>query len=202
MMLHRPMPSIDVIGHGNVAPAPELADWIKSTFLGEGGPLENSEHAHLQNAHIGALWHASVLIKNGRQVIGRCELVTLTGDAWAQARKEQQILGWFGDVPDFIISVDAEWWIAANDAEACALCEHELFHASHDKDFDGLPKFTKNGDPVYAIRAHDVEQFVGVVRRYGAGASGVAELVAAANETPLMTADLVGFACGTCGKSA
>jgi hypothetical protein len=198
--LNRPVPSIDGIGFGNVAPAPELADWIKATFLDEGGPLENSEHAHLQNAHIGALWHASALIKNGRQVIGRCELVTLTGDAWAQARKEQQIKGWFGDVPDFIISVDAEWWLAASDAEACALSEHELSHAAQATDALGLPKFTKDGDPAYAIRGHDVEEFVGVVRRYGAGAAGVAKLVAAANEAPLMSADLVGWACGTCGK--
>ncbi|WP_267902481.1 putative metallopeptidase [Sinorhizobium meliloti] len=38
--------------------------------------------------------------------------------------------------------------------------------------------------PVFTVRGHDVEEFVGVVRRYGADAAGVRAIVDAANRPP------------------
>ena len=47
----------------------------------------------------------------------------------------------------------------------------------------GFPKFSsETGRPVFALKAHDVEEFEGVVSRYGAEASGVKEMVLAANK--------------------
>nr|WP_271894430.1 putative metallopeptidase [Phyllobacterium sp. IY22] len=46
--------------------------------------------------------------------------------------------------------------------------EHELYHAGQDRDSFGAPKFRKStGLPVFILRGHDIEEFIGVVRRYG-----------------------------------
>lgn len=201
-MLKRPSPPDELLESGGVAPSPETAEWLRETFITEGGPLYNPNYGHLENAQIGVLWQATVLVKHGRQVIGYCEMVQFTGDAWAQARKQQQIEGWFGEPPDFILSFDAEWWRAAGDAEICALSEHELSHTAQATDRDGLPRFNADGKPVFETRAHDVEAFIGVAARYGAIEAGVKDLMDALSRPPLMSADLVNFACGTCGKSA
>ena len=61
-----------------------------------------------------------------------------------------------------------------------------------------MPKFTQDGRPSFAIRGHDVEEFVGVVARYGATAAGVSEMVEAASRGPTIAlADIAGV-CGTC----
>lgn len=60
------------------------------------------------------------------------------------------------------------------------LVEHELYHITQATDDFGAPKFNKEGQPVLKLRGHDVEEFVGVVRRYGASVE-VQELVDAAN---------------------
>nr|WP_172685678.1 putative metallopeptidase [Sinorhizobium meliloti] len=79
-----------------------------------------------------------------------------------------QVKQWFGFVPDFIITLDAEY---------CRAC----------------------GAPVFTIRGHNVEAFVGVVRRYGANAAGVRVIVNAANRPPeIALAKIIAHACGTC----
>jgi hypothetical protein len=73
-----------------------------------------------------------------------------------------QIIGWFGDVPDFIITIDAEYAMSCSDAEFCALIEHELYHAAQETDPFGAPKFRKStGLPVFTLRGHDIEEFIG-----------------------------------------
>ena len=62
-----------------------------------------------------------------------------------------------------------------------------------------LPKFSKQtGRPVFAIRGHDVEEFVGVVERYGAEATNVQALVRAANKGPSIAQAAIANACGNC----
>lgn len=102
-------------------------------------------------------------------------------------------------VPDFIITIDAAWWLQASDAEACALVEHELYHCAQDRDEYGAPKFNKQtGRPVFAMRGHDVEEFIGVVRRYGADAAGIRALIEAAEAGPEIAAASIAQCCGTC----
>lgn len=62
----------------------------------------------------------------------------------------------------------------------------------------GQPKFRRSGLPAFAIKGHDVEQFVGVVRRYGADATGVREMVDAAKAAPEIANVSIAQACGTC----
>ncbi|MQV46648.1 putative metallopeptidase [Sinorhizobium medicae] len=109
---------------------------------------------------------------------------------------------WFGFVPDFIITLDAEYCRACGDAEFMALVEHELYHSAQETDAFGAPKFSPStGLPVFTIRGHDVEEFVGVVRRYGADAAGVRAIVDAANRPPEIARAQIAHACGTCQLS-
>lgn len=182
-------------------PAPDLVEWISATFLEEGSPLENPEHAHLRQASIGALWTSVPNARRGRQIIGQCELGKPTGTMgkWSRARAEQQITEWFGCIPDFVLTFDARYADTCSDAKFMALVEHELYHAGQDLDEFGQPRFRKDtGLPAFSLKGHDIEEFVGVVRRYGADATGVTAMIEAAKQGPTIAAADISFACGNC----
>lgn len=183
------------------APAADMPDWVRDTFIDAGSPVHNPDHAHLRFADIGFLWTTVGNSKKGRRVIGQCETGSPQGTMgkWSRARAEQQVVEWFGSVPDFIITLDADYCRECGDAEFMALVEHELYHAAQDVDAFGAPKFSRStGRPVFVIRGHDVEEFVGVVRRYGADAAGVRAMVDAANQKPEIARVQIAHACGTC----
>ncbi|NEU94790.1 hypothetical protein FNJ47_02850 [Bradyrhizobium sp. UFLA 03-164] len=183
-------------------PAPDFAAWIFDTFINEGAPLENAEHAHLREASIGVLWTGVENSKRQRTIVGRAELGETIGgsDPWSKGRAVQQLEGWFGLVPDFILTFSAPYADQADDATFCALVEHELSHCAQERDAYGMPKFRKFGAPSFCMRGHDIEEFVGVVARYGADASGVRALVDAANAGPTIAAADITFACGNCQR--
>src|SRR5258708_4918109 len=57
------------------------------------------------------------------------------------------------------------------------------------------------GLPEFVVVGQDVEEFVGVVRRYGADATGGARaLVEAVNATPTVAAAAIDAACGNCKR--
>ena len=120
------------------------------------------------------------------------------GSKWQTARDHFQLLKWFGQVPDFIITLDAPMWLTLDDASACALIEHELYHCSIKLDKEGNPRETPDGDLIFGIRGHDVEQFVAVVERYGAKASHVEKMIEAARRGPTIAQAQISIACGTC----
>lgn len=181
-------------------PAPELDAWARSVFLDESGPLFNPDHLHLIDARIGWLWTNAPCAKNGMTVAGQCEKPFPRGDQWAKARYFAQVNAWFGGEPDFIITLDAPLSGLRDDASFCALVEHEMYHAGQAKDEYGCPRYRKDGTPVFTIRGHDVEEFVGVVARYGAdsAAGATSILVEAANRGPKIALASVAAACGTC----
>lgn len=186
--------------HRSFVPAPDLIEWAVATFIAEGAALENEDHAHLRHARLAALWTSVPNSRNGRAIVGQCERGKPGGTMgkWARARAEQQIAKWFGTVPDFILTFDAGYAAAASDAEFCALTEHELYHAGQAHDEYGAPRFVKDtGLPAFTIRPHDVEEFIGVVKRYGADATHVAAFVVAA-QTAGVPAGRIAAACGTC----
>lgn len=198
----RPMPPTDLLESGGVTPARDMAEWLRTSFIELDGPLANSDHAHLRDASIGVLWQGAELIHHGRKILGRCELVTLTGDTWSAARKLAQVNGWFGLKPDFIISFDAGWAVEADETEFCAIAEHELYHAAQALDGYGSPRFTQDGNPKWVMRGHDVEEFVGVARRYGVAATGLTDLIHAAQQQPTASRLNISRACGTCALKA
>jgi hypothetical protein len=178
-------------------PASEVWEWLQAEILSDTGSIHNEDHAHLLDADIQVMWASSGFTKKGRTVVGQAEQVAFRAGGWQKARMEQQMFDWFGDVPDYIITLAADYCDQCSDADFCALVEHELYHIAHANDKYGQPAFTKKGAPKLEMRGHDVEEFVGVVRRYGASAE-VQELVNAANNPAEVGKLNIARACGTC----
>lgn len=180
-----------------ITPAVGLSEWINENILSDNGKLYNPDHSHLIDADVCFMWASSAFAKKGRTVLGQAEEVAMRAGGWQKARMEQQMHEWFGEIPRFIITLAADYCSQCSDLDFCALVEHELYHIAQATDEFGAPKFTQEGEPKLTLRGHDVEEFVGVVRRYGASAD-VQQLVDAANR-PAEVAQLdVARACGTC----
>ena len=183
------------------AVSPDLHDWARETFIDDGARLENLDHIHLRLANVGFLWTNACNARQGRSIVGTAEpgLPSAIG-RWPRARAVQQVAEWFGLVPDFIVTLSAPYAEQVGDAEFCSLVEHELYHCAQARDVFGAPKFRKNGKPVFEMRGHDVEEFVGIVRRYGVGAAAgdTLALVEAARSAPEIAASTIAGVCGTC----
>lgn len=183
------------------APSIDLEVWARLAFLDPDGPLYNEDHAHLADARICFLWTNVANARKGRTVVGTAELGTPNAmGKWAKAKAVLQLTQWFGEIPDFLITLSAGYWASVNDVTACALVEHELYHCAQELDSYGMPKFTRDGRPSYAIRGHDVEEFVGVVRRYGATSDALRDIAEHIADGPAMPAVNISNACGACSK--
>ncbi|WP_106804549.1 putative metallopeptidase [Pseudomonas sp. S5D5] len=180
-----------------LTPAPEVWEWLQAQILADTGSIHNEDHAHLLDADIRVMWASSSFNKQGRTVLGQAEQVAFRAGGWQKARMEQQMRDWFGDVPAFIITLAADFCAQCSDTDFCALVEHELYHIAQARDGYGQPKFTQEGLPKLEMRGHDVEEFVGVVRRYGASPD-VQVLVDAANKPAEVGKLNISRACGTC----
>jgi hypothetical protein len=206
--LRRPWPTEELLQtdeeRGLFAPAPEVAAWMRDTFILEGTPLHNAEHEHLEGARIGVLWTNVGYVNQGRIVMGQAEIPKCQGNRWLKARVDYQMQHWFSEGLDFLITLHAPIAAELSDAGFCALCEHEMLHCGQKKDAFGAPMFNRmTGAPVFCVRGHDVEEFVSVVWRYGAGAASAAvtQLVEAASRAPKVAAAEIAAACGTCLKA-
>lgn len=198
----RPMPPSDLIDtfhlYNRLEPAGEILEWVNAKIISDEGELNNPDHFHLADADLCFLWAATAFEKQGRVVLGQAEQVAMRVGGWQKARMEQQMYEWFGRVPAFVITLAADYCAQCNDLEFCALIEHELYHIAQATDEFGAPKFSREtGQPVLKLRGHDVEEFVGVVRRYGASVD-VRRMVDAANKQPEIGGIDIARACGTC----
>jgi hypothetical protein len=181
-----------------IIPANEIYNWMNDNILIESGSLYNPDHFHLHTADIVFMWASGSFAKSGRIVLGQCEQVIMRAGGWQKSRMEQQMHEWFGRIPKFVITLAADYCSQCTDLEFCALVEHELYHIAQATDDYGAPKFNKEtGQPVLTLCGHDVEEFVGVVRRYGAS-KDVQEMVDAANRPAEVAHIDVARACGTC----
>lgn len=182
-------------------PAPELAEWAKATFIAQDGGLRNPDHEHLDGATLAFVWTGVPAARHMNIIVGQAEMPRFQGNKWSKARQEQQLEEWFGDLPDFLITIDARYATQCDDVTFCALVEHELYHCGQEVDAFGAPKFSRStGLPCFAIRGHDVEEFVGIIRRYGvgAGAGQTLAFVEAAQRGPEIGRAKVTGACGSC----
>lgn len=201
-IINRPYPPVDFVEefapYIKVIPASGLNEWVIEQIVSEDGVLHNPDHLHLLEADIAFLWAATAFTKQGRTVLGQAEEVMMRAGGWQKARMEQQMYEWFGRKPDFIITLAGDFCSQCSDLEFCALVEHELYHIAQATDEFGAPKFYRDsGLPKLCMRGHDVEEFTGVVRRYGASAD-VQELIdAAARPAEVANIDIA-RACGTC----
>lgn len=201
--LIRPTPPASLLDSWTThfAPAPDVAAWMLETFLREGAPLHNPDHAHLTHAALGVLWTTAENTRQMRTVLATAEMPPAATGKWRRGREEQQLTEWFGAVPDFLITLSTAL-ATEDDRVFCAVLEHELYHCAQQRDAFGGPKFSQaTGLPVFGLRGHDVEEFVGVVRRYGAGRD-VQQLVAAAAAQPLLSGASIAGVCGNCLRVA
>lgn len=114
------------------------------------------------------LWRAVPKAKGGKIKLGEMVLVRALRGGTAI-----DVLTWLlgsacHGLPDYLMVLDAGWWGDASPMQREALIWHELEHATQACDQHGEPRFSFDGKPVWDLRAHDVEEFDSVVRRYGA----------------------------------
>lgn len=201
----RPMPTLEMAEAAARSPwflpAPDLRDWMLETFIEWDARFHNPDHGHLIAARIGVLWTCIENKRNGRRIVGQAEFRPPSGTMgrWQRARAQAQLAEWFDGELDFLLTFDATYAAKASDREFCALVEHELYHCGQDTDEFGAPRFDRStGLPAFRMRGHDVEEFIGVVKRYGATSPEVAELIEAGCDHPAIDDVGVRAICGSC----
>ncbi|MCO9081977.1 hypothetical protein KNR53_17835 [Acinetobacter baumannii] len=206
----RPFPPQELIDKADeeeairLAPAPDLMNWVIANFLTIGGPLHNPDHDHIaelihdNEEFLAFAWASSACMAKKRMVLGQCEKVLFNQGGWKKARQEQQMRDWFGYVPVYLITIDASYCDQATDRDFCALIEHELYHIGVERDEDGDPIISEmTGLPKHYLAGHDVEEFVGVVKRWGVDES-VKRLIEVAKQAPFVSDVNISKCCGTC----
>ena len=135
--------------------------------------LEFPEHETLLvgNATIDWLFRAKEKRKQGRLIIGTCYQPRVQGDL--SDLFDFLLSQYVGRMPDYLIVLDLTTWLDASPLQREILCFHELKHAGQARDLLGLPRFDRAGMPIWALHAHDLEEFDDVVRRYGVHNSDV-----------------------------
>lgn len=130
--------------------------------------LGMAEHAHLLDleADIQWLFRTEPKVKAGRYIYGTCYTPKVNGEL-------SDLFDWmleemFGAMPDFLVVLDLDTWEnwAGTDKREI-LVFHELTHAVQAVDKNDAPRFDQEGRPVWAIKGHDIEEFISVVARYG-----------------------------------
>lgn len=196
----RPPKSLTQNLYGVFEPARTVEAWMRTTFLSSASPFYNPDHEHLNAAEIGILWTNVVNKRQMRRVAGEARLAQPQAKgAWPRAREEMQLRQWFGNDRElnFIITLDAIVCRDIPDVEFYALIDHELYHCAQAVDEYGAPRFSRQtGLPIFAIRGHDVEEFIGVARRWGPISPDVRALVDAASQPPLTSVANISRLCG------
>lgn len=127
------------------------------------------------------LMRAEPKVKNGRRELGSMSMPNFQGafgavGTWLLA----QYCG--GDLPDYVMILDTQFWRQATPHQREALVFHELMHATIAEDRHGEKRFTAEGKPVWGIRGHDIEEFNLVARRYGRWLGDIEGFLAALRE--------------------
>ena len=144
---------------------------------------ECEELSHLREfeADVEFLIRTEVLQMQGRWIIGQVHMPKVQGmlkDFFLWMIEEL-----FGRIPDFLMTLDGEYWEAASDHEKEILVFHEACHMGLKLDADGCPMIDEDsGKARWKLIGHDVEEFSNVVRRYGAHSPDIQGFIAALQE--------------------
>lgn len=143
--------------------------------------IELEEHRHFKDDEIRVdfLYRVESKLKGGRHVLGMMALPTVQGQF--KDLFEQLLCQFFGRMPDFLCILDQEYWLQADQVTREALLEHEMCHVKQEITKTGDLKFDVDGNPVYGLVAHDLEEFNYIVRKYGPWKEDIADFLAAAN---------------------
>jgi hypothetical protein len=170
-------------------------------FIDEDGPLHNPEHEHLDKATIGFAWAPEENSRNMRRILGQTELMPpMAMGKWQRGRAIAQMADWFGEPPRLPHHDRQSSPPASTTPASAPSSSTSSTIAPRRRTRFGHPKFHRDtGEPMWGIRGHDVEEFVGVVARYGTEATGTTDLVkaGAARRWSRWRRRL---ACGTCAE--
>lgn len=125
-------------------------------------------HSHLATVRIDYVFVSETLREKGK-------------DVWGRAKKVSGLNAWLADpgrdnaasVPDdfFVIEIAKAIWLQLDDKSRKALVDHELHHLDVDLDTGKL-----------SLHPHDLEEFNGIVRRYGLWRADVEMFLEAAKQ--------------------
>lgn len=153
-----PSAFFEMAADGPEEPAEIAAELVES--------CEEFAHLKLGQPVILFLMRQVPKVKSGRWVLGEMCLPRFMGGlapvgSWLLAK------ACGGTTPDFLLLIDREWWHGADGRKRRALVHHELKHIGHALDREGEPKFDDDGNPVWALEGHDIEEFKDTVERFG-----------------------------------
>lgn len=127
------------------------------------------------------LLRAGPKAKNGRAILSEMALPRFQGGL-APVATWLLATACGGATPDYLCVIDAPWWKAADPGRRAGLVHHALKHVGIARDREGEPRFDDDGNPVWALLAHDLEEFGDTVRRCGDWTGDVRSFTAAARE--------------------
>ena len=137
-------------------------------------------HDDLGPAKIGMAWRLRTKSDvDGKIVLGKCVKVS-------DLQKE------FYD-HDFVIVLNREYWLSFSEKQKLALVDHELCHIARALNPETLePICDERGRKVWRVCRHDIEEFVGVVKRHGIWKQDLerfADALRKSNNNPLFQAE-------------
>lgn len=144
--------------------------------------LRMPEHEHLVDNEIDLafIFRCDEKIIGGRRILGTVYEPKVQGGL--KDVFEWMVTRMLGRLPRFLVVLDAAYWAECGARNREILVFHELTHCQQKIDRHGALRFDLDGNPVYGLRGHDVEEFTSVVRRYGIHSDELAEFIAAAQE--------------------
>ncbi len=160
---------------------PDPLDKAGAPWIGARMVESFAEFEHLKDgaAKIAFLLDSVPQVRHGKSILGTAHLPDVQGRLRDVFRWSiEQTLGY---APDFIITLDQEYWEGADERMREILVFHELSHCVQKVDRDGEARFDEDGNVVWGLVSHDVEEFSSTVRRYGAYSPEIREFIEAAN---------------------
>lgn len=144
--------------------------------------LAMPEHEHLtaNEVPIGYLMRNDPKHKGNKVELGSVHEVKSMFQGGFKELGLQLLAGLLGELPAYLVVLNAPWWDAASAMEKEALVFHELAHIQQAIDRYGAPKFDRDGLPVFKCVEHDIGEFNSVVARYGHWTPDISNFINAA----------------------
>lgn len=166
----------------------DVEDMVASYVIPEGDAhpailfdelIKLDQHKHFADVGpIGFLFRVEPKVKAGRQILGSAMLPTVQGIL--KDLFEQLLAQWLGGMPAFLIVLDRDFWMESDQVTRAALLKHEMMHIKQEQDKYGDPKFDRDGNPVFGLIGHDLEEFNYIVAKYGRWKSDIGAFLDAA----------------------
>lgn len=151
--------------------APEVADLAQKLI----DSVDDHEPLRDDRVRVECVYRDKATKSKGRTTLGKARKLSGLNAFLANPEAEQRDL--------FVVEIAEDCWDQLTDEQQLALVDHELSHLRVDYDDDGTPQLS--------IRAHEVEEFGGVIERHGLWGSDVAAFGSQVHEQLALAVDEV-----------